>query len=151
MKKKMIIVLMTIAFAGVAIVGTYLHVTSQPEYALNNIIEEVQRGGFQTLESHLTPSIKNVFKATVDAIESPFAQMLGLSVASSNPHILSLLNKNNSWNWNLKSSQHDNNTADFLLSVEAEDISGEIEIVMTKYNREWLIADIYIPVASWIM
>ena len=150
MRKRTICKIIVLVVIGIIAGGVYLHVTSLPEYTLNEIVNEVRQEGIEAVEPYLGSSLKKTYRTAVAVINNPISQILSITGVTQDIEILSLLNQYESWNWNLKDIEHGKNTASFLIGIEGEDFCGDINLVMAKKGNKWLIEDISIPVVSWL-
>lgn len=150
MRKRTICKIIVLVVIGVIARGVYLHVTSLPDYKLNEIVNEVRQEGIEAVEPYLDSSLKKAYQTAAAIVNAPVSQVQEINAAMRDSKIWSLFKGFESWKWNLKDIEYGKNTVSFVIEIAGEGFCGDINLIMVQKDSEWLIEDISIPVASWL-
>lgn len=131
----------------VAIVGgvMWFNFTQSPEYALMNIFRDMSESGAEGLRPHLTAdaqtTLDNINAFAENKIVNAIAGLLDMK-----DDIAVLMEKLQQTKWDVVDIMKGENNAVAILSFEYdEDLSGTMEISMTKEEKTWKIDDIQLP------
>lgn len=145
MKKALFITISIVALIAATIIGMFVYVTNTPEYALQEIIDDVNASGMDGLYPHLTGEAR----ATIDAVSSVtenniFNTIVGFIGQSEYVGVLKSEIQEIEWEVDdvLKSKEN----AAVVLSFNYEDkLIGTIEISMIREEGEWKVDSIEFP------
>lgn len=145
MKKALFITISIVALIAATIIGMGIYVTNTPEYALKEMIDDVNASGMDGLYPHLTGEAR----ATVDAVSSVtenniFNTIVGFIGQSEYAGVLKSEIQEIKWEVDdvLKSKEN----AAVVLSFNYEDkLIGTIEISMIREEGEWKVDSIEFP------
>lgn len=145
MKKALFITISIVALIATTIIGMGVYVTNTPEYALKEMIDDVNASGIDGLYPHLTGEAR----ATIDAVSSVtensiFNTIVGFIGQSEYAGVLKSEIQEIKWEVDdvLKSKEN----AAVVLSFNYEDkLIGRIEISMIREEGEWKVESIEFP------
>lgn len=145
MKKALFITISIVALIAATIIGMGIYVTNTPEYALKEMIDDINASGMDGLYPHLTGEAR----ATVDAVSSVtenniFNTIVGFIGQSEYAGVLKSEIQEIKWEVDdvLKSKEN----AAVVLSFNYEDkLIGTIEISMIREEGEWKVDSIEFP------
>ncbi|MBQ6934827.1 MAG: hypothetical protein IJN37_10635 [Clostridia bacterium] len=131
----------------VAIVGgiMWFNFSNSPEYALMNIFKDMNENGAEGLRPHLTAeaqtTLDNINAFADNKIVNAIVGLLDMK-----DDITVLKEKLQQTKWDVVDIMKGENNAVAILSFEYdEDLSGTMEISMTKEEKVWKIDDIQLP------
>lgn len=145
MKKALFITISIVALIAATIIGMGIYVTNTPEYALKEMIDDVNASGMDGLYPHLTGEAR----ATVDAVSSVtenniFNTIVGFIGQSEYAGVLKSEIQEIKWEVDdvLKSKE---NAAVVLFFNYEDKLIGTIEISMIREEGEWKVDSIEFP------
>lgn len=148
MKKTLIAIIAGVLVLGAIAFIVLLQVENLPEYALKQIVEEVNEKGIDAIEPHLTSSMKQAYGFVTEIVKNPLVKLIGKS--NMGAKVYSALNETKAWDWAVQNIKRSKNTADITISLSAAEFKGNLDIDMVRIQGEWFIQDISIPVTSWV-
>lgn len=148
MKKTLIILVAIVTLMGLVAGGVYYYVTNLPQYALQQMVKEVEENGISAIEPHLTSSMKKMYQTVSKIAQNPLVKLVAKSDLGAK--FLSLLDQGKELTWNLRDVKRGNGTTDISLSVTDGKYSGSIDVNMVFENGKWYIQDVSIPTTEWL-
>lgn len=147
MKKKVLAIILTVCMViALAAVGAGLYVKNTPQYALKEMIEDVQASGLEGLYPHLTSGARETVDGIFSVTESG---LLGKVVGalSGSEYISALKSEIKEIQWDVKDVLKSKDRAAVILSFHyLEEFKGTIQLSMVKEDHEWKIEGINLPV-----
>ena len=145
MKKTILIVSSIVVLIALIAGGAGLYIVSTPEYALKDIIEDVNTSGMDGLEPHLTGKAKETIDAVASITESELFTTI-MSFVNQNNYVSVLKSEIQEIQWGVDDALKSKENAVVILSFNYEDrLIGTIEISMTREESEWKIDSLKFP------
>ena len=145
MKKAILITISVLVLIATMITGIGFYVTSTPEYALKETIDDVRDSGIEGLYPHLTDKART----TIDTVSSVmdnniFNTILGF--IDQNEYVSVLKSEIQEIQWNLSDVLKSKENASVILSFNYDDkLAGTIELSMIREEGEWKIDELEFP------
>ena len=145
MKKVLLIISSIVALAAIAITCTGIHVVKTPEYALMEIIEDVNASGIDGLRPHLTEDAQETFDMVSSVTESKFVSSI-LCLFNENDYVSVLKSEIQSIQWEVRDIMKSNDNAVVILAFNYNNrLVGTIEISMIHSKDGWKIDSFNFP------
>lgn len=145
MKKALFITISIVALIAATIIGMGVYVTNTPEYALKEMIDDVNASGMDGLYPHLTGEAR----ATIDAVSSVtenniFNTIVGFIGQSE--YVGVLKSEIQEIEWEVDDVLKSKDNASVILSFNYDDkLIGTIELSMVRDDGEWKIDGLEFP------
>lgn len=149
-RKRIVIwaILAVLAIILLAAGGYYLYMIGSPQYALSNMVKEVNQNGLTAVAPYLTGNALVAYQQAERVIRNPL-----MNLALSNSRIQQTVSALSNGAGNLEASYKDvrrgGNKASITLHVKARGNEGDIQLEMIR-DGSWKIEDVSILVGSWI-
>lgn len=145
MKKILLIISSIIALVAIAITCIGIHVVKTPEYALMEIIEDVNASGIDGLRPHLTEDAQETFDMVSSVTESKFVSSI-LWLFNENDYVSVLKSEIQSIQWEVRDIMKSNDNAVVILAFNYNNrLVGTIEISMIHSKEGWKIDSFNFP------
>ena len=145
MKKAFLITISIVALIAITIIGMGVYVTNTPEYALKEMIDDVNASGMDGLYPHLTGEAR----ATIDAVSSVTENSIFNTIVgfiSQSEYVGVLKSEIQEIQWEVDDVLKSKENAAVVLSFNYEDkLIGTIEISMIREEGEWKVDSIEFP------
>lgn len=144
--RKAILILSSIVLLLAMVVGGFgIHIVNTPEYALKNIIEDVNDSGMEGLNPHMTSKAKETLDTVASVTESDlFSTIMGF--INQHNYISVLKSEIQEIQWAVDDVLKSKANAAVILSFNYEDkLIGTIEISMIREEGKWMIDSIEFP------
>lgn len=142
MKKAILITIPVLVLIATAIIGMGYYVTSTPEYALKETIEDVHDSGIEGLYPHLTSKART----TIDAVSSVTGNNILntiLGFTGQSEYVSVLKSEIQEIQWSLSDVLKSKENASVILSFNYDDkLVGTIELSMVREDGEWKIDEL---------
>lgn len=145
MKKALFITISIVALIAATIIGMGGYVTNTPEYALKEMIDDVNASGMDGLYPHLTGEART----TIDAVSSVadnniFNTIVGF--ISQSEYVGVLKSEIQEIQWSVSDVLKSKDNASVILSFNYDDkLVGTIELSMVREDGEWKIDGLEFP------
>lgn len=145
MKKALLIIVSTVVLITVAAIGIGIYITNTPEYALKEVIADVNDSGIEGLYLHLTSEARETIDAAFSVAENgALTSIIGL--ISQSEYIGVLKSEIQGIQWDIDDVLKSKENASVILSFSYEDkLVGTIELSMTREEDEWRIDGLGFP------
>jgi len=145
MKKAFLITISIVALIAITIIGMGVYVTNTPEYALKEMIDDVNASGMDGLYPHLTGEARAIIDAVSSVTEnSIFNTIVGF--ISQSEYVGVLKSEIQEIQWEVDDVLKSKENAAVVLSFNYEDkLIGTIEISMIREEGEWKIDGLEFP------
>lgn len=145
MKKTILIFCSVVLLLAVVVGGLSLYIVNTPEYALKNIIEDVNDSGMEGLIPHLTGKAKDTLNTVSSVAESDLFNTI-MGFINQNDYIGVLKSEIQEIHWGVDDVLKSRENAAVILSFNYKDkLIGTIEISMIREEGEWKIDSIEFP------
>ncbi len=145
MKKAFLITISIVALIAVTIIGMGVYVTNTPEYALKEMIDDVNASGMDGLYPHLTGEAR----ATIDAVSSVTGNSIFNTIVgfiSQSEYVSVLKSEIQEIQWEVDNVLKSKDNASVILSFNYDDkLVGTIELSMVREDGEWKIDGLEFP------
>ncbi len=145
MKKVFLITISIVALIAVTIIGMGVYVTNTPEYALKEMIDDVNASGMDGLYPHLTGEAR----ATIDAVSSVTGNSIFNTIVgfiSQSEYVSVLKSEIQKIQWEVDNVLKSKDNASVILSFNYDDkLVGTIELSMVREDGEWKIDGLEFP------
>lgn len=145
MKKTILITISVVVLISTMIVGSGFYVTSTPEYALKEMIDDVHDSGMDGLYPYLTGKART----TIDTISSVADNNIFntiLSFISQSEYVNVLKSEIQEIQWSVSDVLKSKENASVILSFNYDDkLVGTIELSMVREDGEWKIDELEFP------
>ena len=150
MKKALLIIGSILALIAIIIVGVGAYIINSPEYALKEIIEDVNDRGMEGLHPHLTVEARE----TIDAVSSVRKSDLfnaTMGFISKSEYVSVLKSEIQEIQWEVDDVLKSKKNAEIILSFNYKNkLIGTIELSMIREEGEWKISGLEFPEFSEI-
>lgn len=145
MKKTFLIAISIVALIAVTIIGMGVYVTNTPEYALKEMIDDVNASGMDGLYPHLTGEARAIIDAVSSVTEnSIFNTIVGF--ISQSEYVGVLKSEIQEIQWEVDDVLKSKDNASVILSFNYDDkLIGTIELSMVREDGEWKIDGLEFP------
>jgi len=145
MKKAFLIAISIVALIAVTIIGIGVYVTNTPEYALKEMIDDVNASGMDGLYPHLTGEARAIIDAVSSVTEnSIFNTIVGF--ISQSEYVGVLKSEIQEIQWEVDDVLKSKDNASVILSFNYDDkLVGTIELSMVREDGEWKIDGLEFP------
>ena len=145
MKKAFLVTISIVALIAVTIIGMGVYVTNTPEYALKEMIDDVNASGMDGLYPHLTGEAR----ATIDAVSSVTGNSIFNTIVgfiSQSEYVSVLKSEIQEIQWEVDDVLKSKDNASVILSFNYDDkLVGTIELSMVREDGEWKIDGLEFP------
>ena len=145
MKKAFLVTISIVALIAVTIIGMDVYVTNTPEYALKEMIDDVNASGMDGLYPHLTGEAR----ATIDAVSSVTGNSIFNTIVgfiSQSEYVSVLKSEIQEIQWEVDDVLKSKDNASVILSFNYDDkLVGTIELSMVREDGEWKIDGLEFP------
>lgn len=145
MKKALFITISIVALIAATIIGMGVYVTNTPEYALKEMIDDVNASGMDGLYPHLTGEAR----ATIDAVSSVTENSIFNTIVgfiSQSEYVGVLKSEIQEIQWEVDDVLKSKDNASVILSFNYDDkLVGTIELSMVREDGEWKIDGLEFP------
>lgn len=145
MKKALLITISIVALIAATIIGMGVYVTNTPEYALKEMIDDVNASGMDGLYPHLTGEAR----ATIDAVSSVTENSIFNTIVgfiSQSEYMGVLKSEIQEIQWEVDDVLKSKDNASVILSFNYDDkLVGTIELSMVREDGEWKIDGLEFP------
>lgn len=143
MKKKLLVAILV--FIIFLIIGICIYVINTPEYALKEIIDDVNTSGIDGLYPHLTGDAKKTID-TVSTITDNNSINAIVGFVSKSEYVGTLKSKIQEIHWNISKVLKDGKNASVIMAFNYDDkLIGTIELLMVRVNGKWKIEGLEFP------
>lgn len=144
--KKIILIISFLVLILAFVVGEFrIYIVNSPEYALKNIIEDVNDFGIEGLNSHVTGKAKEILNKVSSITKSSLFNAI-MGVINKSDYIGVLKSEIQEVHWSIDDVKKNKKNAVVILTFNYEDkLIGKIEISMIRENGEWKIDNIEYP------
>jgi len=145
MKKAFLITISIVALIAITIIGMGVYVTNTPEYALKEMIDDVNASGMDGLYPHLTGEARAIIDAVSSVTEnSIFNTIVGF--ISQSEYVGVLKSEIQEIQWEVDDVLKSKDNASVILSFNYDDkLVGTIELSMVREDGEWKIDGLEFP------
>jgi len=145
MKKAFLITISIVALIAITIIGMGVYVTNTPEYALKEMIDDVNASGMDGLYPHLTGEARATIDAASSVTENSFFNTI-VGFISQSEYVGVLKSEIQEIQWEVDDVLKSKENAAVVLSFNYEDkLIGTIEISMIREEGEWKIDGLEFP------
>lgn len=145
MKKALFITISIVALIATMIIGMGVFVTNTPEYALKEMIDDVNASGMDGLYPHLTGEARTTIDAVSSVTESNIFNTI-VGFIGQSEYVGVLKSEIQEIEWEVDDVLKSKENAAVVLSFNYEDkLIGTIEISMIRKEGEWKIDSIEFP------
>ena len=145
MKKAFLITISIVALIAITIIGMGVYVTNTPEYALKEMIDDVNASGMDGLYPHLTGEARATIDAVSSVTENSFFNTI-VGFISQSEYVGVLKSEIQEIQWEVDDVLKSKENAAVVLSFNYEDkLIGTIEISMIREEGEWKIDGLEFP------
>lgn len=145
MKKAFLVTISIAALIAVTIIGMGVYVSNTPEYALKEMIDDVNASGMDGLYPHLTGEAR----ATIDAVSSVTGNSIFNTIVgfiSQSEYVSVLKYEIQEIQWEVDDVLKSKDNASVILSFNYDDkLVGTIELSMVREDGEWKIDGLEFP------
>lgn len=145
MKKAFLVTISIVALIAVTIIGMGVYVTNTPEYALKEMIDDVNASGMDGLYPHLTGEAR----ATIDAVSSVTGNSIFNTIVgfiSQSEYVSVLKSEIQEIQWEVDDVLKSKDNTSVILSFNYDDkLVGTIELSMVREDGEWKIDGFEFP------
>lgn len=145
MKKAFLVTISIVALIAVTIIGMSVYVTNTPEYALKEMIDDVNASGMDGLYPHLTGEAR----ATIDAVSSVTGNSIFNTIVgfiSQSEYVSVLKSEIQEIQWEVDDVLKSKDNTSVILSFNYDDkLVGTIELSMVREDGEWKIDGLEFP------
>lgn len=145
MKKAFLVTISIVALIAVTIIGMGVYVTNTPEYALKEMIDDVNASGMDGLYPHLTGEAR----ATIDAVSSVTGNSIFNTIVgfiSQSEYVSVLKSEIQEIQWEVDDVLKSKDNTSVILSFNYDDkLVGTIELSMVREDGEWKIDGLEFP------
>lgn len=145
MKKAFLVTISIVALIAVTIIGMGVYVSNTPEYALKEMIDDVNASGMDGLYPHLTGEAR----ATIDAVSSVTGNSIFNTIVgfiSQSEYVSVLKSEIQEIQWEVDDVLKSKDNASVILSFNYDDkLVGTIELSMVREDGEWKIDGLEFP------
>ena len=145
MKKALLITISIVALLAATSIGMGVYVTNTPEYALKEMIDDVNASGMDGLYPHLTGEAR----ATIDTVASVTENSIFNTIVgfiSQSEYVGVLKSEIQEIQWEVDDVLKSKDNASVILSFNYDDkLVGSIELSMVKEDGEWKIDGLEFP------
>ena len=145
MKKAFLVTISIAALIAVTIIGMGVYVSNTPEYALKEMIDDVNASGMDGLYPHLTGEAR----ATIDAVSSVTGNSIFNTIVgfiSQSEYVSVLKSEIQEIQWEVDDVLKSKDNASVILSFNYDDkLVGTIELSMVREDGEWKIDGLEFP------
>lgn len=145
MKKAFLVTISIVALIAVTIIGMGVYITNTPEYALKEMIDDVNASGMDGLYPHLTGEAR----ATIDAVSSVTGNGIFNTIVgfiSQSEYVSVLKSEIQEIQWEVDDVLKSKDNASVILSFNYDDkLVGTIELSMVREDGEWKIDGLEFP------
>lgn len=145
MKKALFITISIVALIAATIIGMGVYVTNTPEYALKEMIDDVNASGMDGLYPHLTGEAKTTIDAVSSVTENNIFNTI-VGFIGQSEYVGVLKSEIQEIEWEVDDVLKSKKNAAVVLSFNYEDkLIGTIEISMIREEGEWKVDSIEFP------
>ena len=145
MKKAFLITISIVALIAITIIGMGVYVTNTPEYALKEMVDDVNASGMDGLYPHLTGEARATIDAVSSVTENSFFNTI-VGFISQSEYVGVLKSEIQEIQWEVDDVLKSKENAAVVLSFNQEDkLIGTIEISMIREEGEWKIDGLEFP------
>lgn len=145
MKKALFITISIVALIAAAIIGMGVYVTNTPEYALKEMIADVNASGMEGLYPHLTDKAREKINAVSSVADNNIFNTI-VGFISQSEYVGVLKSKIQEIQWSVSDVLKSKENASVILSFNYDDrLVGTIELSMVRENDEWKIDGLEFP------
>lgn len=145
MEKAFLVTISIVALIAVTIIGMGVYVTNTPEYALKEMIDDVNASGMDGLYPHLTGEAR----ATIDAVSSVTGNSIFNTIVgfiSQSEYVSVLKSEIQEIQWEVDDVLKSKDNTSVILSFNYDDkLVGTIELSMVREDGEWKIDGLEFP------
>lgn len=145
MKKAFLVTISIVALIAVTIIGMGVYVSNTPEYALKEMIDDVNASGMDGLYPHLTGEAR----ATIDTVSSVTGNSIFNTIVgfiSQSEYVSVLKSEIQEIQWEVDDVLKSKDNASVILSFNYDDkLVGTIELSMVREDGEWKIDGLEFP------
>lgn len=145
MKKAFLVTISIAALIAVTIIGMGVYASNTPEYALKEMIDDVNASGMDGLYPHLTGEAR----ATIDAVSSVTGNSIFNTIVgfiSQSEYVSVLKYEIQEIQWEVDDVLKSKDNASVILSFNYDDkLVGTIELSMVREDGEWKIDGLEFP------
>ena len=146
MKKVILIISSIVLLLAVVIGGLSLYIVNSPEYALKNIVEDVNTSGMEGLVPHLTEKAEKTLDRVSSVTENGLVNTI-MGFIDQNDYVSVLQSDIQEIQWEVDEVLKSEDNAAVILSFNyADKVIGTVEISMIRDEGEWKIDGIKFPV-----
>lgn len=145
MKKALFITISIMALIAATIIGMGVYVTNTPEYALKEMIDDVNASGMDGLYPHLTGEARTTINAVSSVTENNIFNTI-VGFIGQSEYVGVLKSEIQEIEWEVDDVLKSKENAAVVLSFNYEDkLIGTIEISMIREEGEWKIDRLEFP------
>lgn len=145
MKKALFITISIVALIAATIIGMGVYVTNTPEYALKEMIDDVNASGMDGLYPHLTGEARTTIDAVSSVTENNIFNTI-VGFIGQSEYVGVLKSEIQEIEWEVDDVLKSKENAAVVLSFNYEDkLIGTIEISMIREEGEWKIDRLEFP------
>lgn len=145
MKKAILTTISVLMLIATMIIGIGFYITSTPEYALKETIEDVHDSGIEGLYPHLTGKARTTIDAVSSVTENNIFNTI-LGFIGQSEYVSVLKSEIQEIKWEVDDVLKSKENAAVVLSFNYEDkLIGTIEISMIREEGEWKVDSIEFP------
>lgn len=145
MKKALFITISIVALIAATIIGMGVYVTNTPEYALKEMIDDVNTSGMDGLYPHLTGEARTTIDAVSSVTENNIFNTI-VGFIGQSEYVGVLKSEIQEIRWEVYDVLKSKENAAVILSFNYEDkLIGTIEISMIREEGEWKVDSIEFP------
>ena len=145
MKKAFLVTSSIVALIAVTIIGMGVYITNTPEYALKEMIDDVNASGMDGLYPYLTGEAR----ATMDAVSSVTGNGIFNTIVgfiNQSEYVSVLKSEIQEIQWEVDDVLKSKDNASVILSFNYDDkLVGTIELSMVREDGEWKIDGLKFP------
>lgn len=143
--KAILIVFAVVLLVGGAAYGVCRHAMSTPEYAMTQIVADVNESGLDGLRPHLTASAQETVDKVTAVTESSLVSTL-LDLFSQPDYVGVLKSELQSIEWEVEDIMTGEENASVILHFDYDGrLTGRIDITLLKEDGEWKIDGLSYP------
>lgn len=145
MKKTFLITTSIVALIAATIIGMGVYVTNTPEYALKEMIDDVNASGMDGLYPHLTGEARTTIDAVSSVTENNIFNTI-VGFIGQSEYVGVLKSEIQEIQWEVDDVLKSKDNASVILSFNYDDkLVGTIELSMVREDGEWKIDGLEFP------
>lgn len=145
MKKALLIIGVVIAVIAIAVACFGIYVVRTPEYALAQMIKDVNSSGMDGLRSHLTADAQEKLDTVAALADNKLVGAI-VGLFAKDDYVSVLKSEMQQVQWEVEDVMKGSNNAEVILSFNYEErLIGTIALSLVKDDGEWKIDSLELP------